>query len=241
VAPGDWISVDDEVSKAAERTRDGVAQVSSDLRHPLAARLVRDSGDMDASRFEVDHEQHHVAHQTADRKHFDGEEVRRGDGAPVRFQKRVPRHAFPAHRRGLDAMFFEDPLNGRASEVQAQVPERAAKTRVAPRWVLARHGQQLLDSVGARTRTPRTAPARAVVLDGDLLSIPAQGRLGCRERRHRGQSRPAKRLSFLRKKASLGVGESKALGPTRTRSTRFSTSIRSLRPARGRASWRRAE
>jgi hypothetical protein len=115
------------------------------------------------------------------------------------FQERLPRHGLAAQGRGLDAVFFQDPLNRRASEVQAHVLERAAKARIAPRWVLSRHGQQLLDRVGVRARTPRTPPACAVVLGGDLLSIPAQDRLGCREGRHRGQSPPAERLSLLGK------------------------------------------
>jgi hypothetical protein len=167
---------------------------------------------MDAWRLEIDHEQHQVAHETAEGENLDAEKVCRRDGAPVRLQERLPRHGLPPYGRGLDAVFLQDPLNRRAPEVQAHVLERAAKARVALRRILARHGQQLLDRVGARARTPRTPPACAVVLGRDLLSIPAQDRLGCREGRHRGQSPPAERLSLLGKQSSLGVGESKALG-----------------------------
>jgi hypothetical protein len=41
----------------------------------------------------------------------------------------------------------EDALEGRPSEVEAQVFECTAKPRVAPRRILARHRQQLRDLV----------------------------------------------------------------------------------------------
>jgi hypothetical protein len=59
-------------------------------------------------------------------------------------------------------------LNRRASQLQAQVVEGAAKARVAPRRVGARHGQQLLDSVAKRGRPGPRRPAVPSYLVGGL-------------------------------------------------------------------------
>ena len=169
---------------------------------------------MNAPRLEVEHEQHEVAHQAADGEHFNGEEVSRGDGAPVCFQEGLPRHGLSPHGRRLDAVLREYSLDGRASEVQPQILNRAAKTRVAPRRVLTCHDQQQLDRIAGRAWAAGATPARRpIVLCGDLLSVPAQDRLGRRERCHQRQSLSTERFSLLRKQPSLRVGQSKAFGP----------------------------
>jgi hypothetical protein len=111
-------------------------------------------------------------------------------------------------------MLGEDALDGGPSEVEAQVFECAAKPRVAPRRILARHREQLLDLVtpgGWTARTP--AGTTPVVLRSDLLAVPPKDGLRRRERRHLGQKLSAEGLSFLGEQPSLGIGEAKTLGP----------------------------
>ena len=69
----------------------------------------------------LDDEENQVTYEAADGEDLDAEEVRGGDGTPVRLEKRVPRHGPSAHRRGLDAVLLENALNRRASKVQAQI------------------------------------------------------------------------------------------------------------------------
>ena len=103
--------------------------------------------------------------------------------------------------------------DGRPSEVEAQVFECAAKTRVAPRRILARHRQQRLDRVRSGGWTARTAAGTtSVVLRRDLLAVPPKDGLRCRERRHIGQQPAAERLSLLGQQPSLGIGEAKTPG-----------------------------
>jgi hypothetical protein len=58
----------------------------------------------DASTLEIDHEQHEVAHEPAQREHFDAEEVCGGDGAPMRAQERAPAGVLVTFGCGLDAV-----------------------------------------------------------------------------------------------------------------------------------------
>ncbi len=90
----------------------------------------------------------------------------------------------------------------------------ATKPRIAPRWILARHRQQLLDLVTSGGWTAETAAGPApVVLRSDLLTVPPKDGLRRRQRRHLGQMLSAERLSFLGEQPSLGIGEAKTLGP----------------------------
>ena len=105
---------------------------------------------------------------------------------------------------------LEDALDGGAPEVEAQVPERAAKPRVSPRRIFSGHRQKLLHlltAVRSRARSaPRTTP---VVLRGDALAVPPEDGLRRRERRHLGQQTAPERLSRFGEKPALGVREPK--------------------------------
>jgi hypothetical protein len=75
-------------------------------------------------------------------EHLHAEEIRGGDGAPMGLEESLPGHRLSPEGSRLDAVLLGDALEGRASGVEAEVLERAAKPRVAPGWVLARHRQQ---------------------------------------------------------------------------------------------------
>src|SRR5580698_8677817 len=87
----EWIAIDDEVPEARQGARRGVGEVAGDLRHPSRVGCAGDAGDVNASGLEVDDERHEVAYEAAAGEHLDTEEVRRGDGTPVRLEKGLPR------------------------------------------------------------------------------------------------------------------------------------------------------
>src|SRR5580704_10612997 len=200
--------------EARQRARRGVGQVAGDLRHPLPVGPAGDAGDVNASCLEVDDEQHKVAYETPAREYLHAEEVRRGDGTPVRLEKRLPCHGLSPQRSGLNAVLSEDALDGGPSEVEAQVFGCTPKPRVAPRRILTRHRQQLLDLVTSGGWTARTAAgATPFVLRGDLLAVPSKDGLRRRERRHLGQQLSAEGLALLGEQPSLSVAEAETLGP----------------------------
>jgi hypothetical protein len=90
----------------------------------------------------------------------------------------------------------------------------SAKPRVAPRRILARHRQQLLDLATPSGWTARTAAGTSsVVLRSDLLAVPPKDGLRRRERRHLGQKLSVEGLSLLSEHPSLAIAEAKTLGP----------------------------
>jgi hypothetical protein len=135
------ITVDDQVTEARQRARLGVSEVAGDLRHPTPVGGAGDAGDVNASGLDVDDEQDQVAYEAPASEHLHAEEVRRGDGPPVRLEKGLPRHRLSPERSGLDAVLGEDALDSGLSEVEAEVFECAAKPGVASRRILARHRQ----------------------------------------------------------------------------------------------------
>ena len=104
----------------------------------------------------------------------DAEEVGGGDSSPVRSGKRLPWHGPSPDRDRLDTVSLENALNGRATKRQPNVLECAAESCVPPRWIVARHGDHLLDCIAPRmSTTGGTTRRRAVVLGGDVLTVPA--------------------------------------------------------------------
>src|SRR5580700_7900556 len=98
------ITIDDQVPEARQRARRGVGEVAGDLRHPSAVGRAGNAGDVNAPGLEVDDEQHEVAYEAPAREHLRAEEVRRGDGAPMRLEKGLPGHRPSSARSGLDAV-----------------------------------------------------------------------------------------------------------------------------------------
>jgi len=184
--------------------------------------VLRDACDANAPRLQVDDEEHEMSREPLKREHLNGEEVRGGDGAPMGLQKGLPGQSLPSTGSRLESVLGEDALNGGASEEEAEILERTAKARVAPRRIRARHRYERVGRVSALPRAPRSAASGAVVLGGDELSVPAQNRFrGCK-RGDFGELLSAERLSLLGEKPSLCVRELQARGGSRARRTRFS-------------------
>jgi len=67
------IAIDNQIARAPERSGDGVREIARDLCHPLPVRLARDARNVDAARFQIDHEQHEVTHEATDRQNLDAD------------------------------------------------------------------------------------------------------------------------------------------------------------------------
>src|SRR5262249_46770896 len=80
----------DQVAAPEKESVFAVRPVSCDLGHPSSVGRRRDSGDLDPTRLQVDHEEHEVPHEPAPREPFDREEVCRGNRSPMRLQERLP-------------------------------------------------------------------------------------------------------------------------------------------------------
>jgi hypothetical protein len=83
---------------------------------------------------------------------------------------------------------------------------------VEPRRILASHRQQLPDPVVGRAGTAcRGSGTTAVVLGRDLLAVPAQDRLGRRQRCHLRQPLSAQRSALFGEETTLRVREAQSL------------------------------
>ena len=209
------IPIDDEVAEARQRARRGVGEVAGDLRHPSAVGRAGDAGDVNASGLEVDDEQDEVAYEAPRVSTSTLKKSVAATAPQCALRKVFQGVVLPRSGAGsMPCSVSEDALAGRPSEVEAQVLEYTAKPRVAPRWILARHRQQLLDLVTSGGWTAGTAAdTTPIVLRSDLLAVPPKDGLRRRERRHLGQKLSAEGLSLLGEQPSLGIGEAKTLGP----------------------------
>ena len=78
------VAVVKKVALAIEKAVDVVEEVARDLLDPCTVSWADHAGDVDAARFEVDHEQHDVADEAGEREDLDGEEVEDLDGGAPR-------------------------------------------------------------------------------------------------------------------------------------------------------------
>jgi hypothetical protein len=124
------VSIDNQMTKAPERTGHGVGQIAGDLRHPTPISPAGDARDVNAARPEKTVPGSAPGPAS---EHLDAEEVRGCNRAPVGLQKRLPRHRFSSQRSGFEAVFLEQTLNRRTSKVQPQVAEHSARcARLCP-------------------------------------------------------------------------------------------------------------
>lgn len=75
------------MADSAEETVLRVGEVTADLNHPFAVRLMHDAGDLHGAALQSVDEEHEVADQAAEVQDLDGEEVRSGEFLPVRVQE----------------------------------------------------------------------------------------------------------------------------------------------------------
>src|SRR5262249_39113495 len=130
------IAIVDQNARPLQKAVTDIGQIAADLAHPGAVRLWRDLGDVDATRGQVDDEEHGEPRQPATGPDVDGEEIRRGQDVPLCFQELGPRRLPQPIRRGLHAVFAEDGGDRAAGDFVIQVRQRALDPRVAPPAVL---------------------------------------------------------------------------------------------------------
>ena len=136
----------------------------------------RRADDLHATRGQVDDEHGVERHQAAPRPDLGREEIRAGDRAPVRPQKRLPRGRSLRHRRHARAPSG----SGRSSSGRPDGRRSSARlgSACSPTWDSPRPSARTSRRISASTpgRPPRSLGVRP--LARDQLSMPAQNRVG---------------------------------------------------------------
>jgi len=196
------------VALALEKAVNVVDQIARDLLNPCAVRLADHAGDVDAARFEVDHEQHDVANESCEREDLDGEEVGRRDHAEVGLEEGLPRRR--ALGRWCKSVVGEDALDRVSSELVTEVAERAAEPGVAPGRVFDCELDHQAVQRSGRAGSCASSSGRAVVLVRDEFAVPAQNRIGRHQAAELVQNAATEGFALRREPAALGVGEAQA-------------------------------
>jgi len=100
----DRVSIKDRETPPRQEALLAVSQIPGHLFHPPRSRVRRRAGDVNATRGDVDHEQHVVSDETANRPHLGREEVRCDDQMCVRPDECRPTHR--SIRRGFDPVLL---------------------------------------------------------------------------------------------------------------------------------------
>ena len=178
-----------------------------DLLHEPLVGMRRRAHDLHATRGQVDHEHGVVRHQAAPRPDLRREEIRAGNRAPVRPQKRLPRGRPFRHRR--HARRLQDPRDRRAADAMPDVLQRALDPRVAPRRILLRHPHDQPPNLGEHAAPTR--PGRRVrPLPGDQLPMPAEQRVGRDDRGDLAQRLTAQPVRPRGEPPPVVIGEAQA-------------------------------
>ena len=157
------IAITDQQLRHSPHPGLGHRQRPDDLLHEQRVRMRCRPENLHTAGRQIDDEHRVVRHGALPRPNFGGEEIRSGDRAPMRAEKRLPRCRALRNRR--QARRLQDPLNRRAAHAVADVLVRALDPRVPPRRIfLGPCAQRGAESRGGR----RAAPA------GSRPSISAQ-------------------------------------------------------------------
>ncbi len=170
------VSIVNEIAMLAEKAVERVCQVAGDLFEELTAGLRGDVGDLDAAGLKIHDEEDQVTDEPCASQDLDGEEVGRGDGAPMGLQEGVPGSG--ALGRGIDAIVFEYASNGAASDLVAEARQRTSDSGVAPTGILAREFQNEPFDFVPNARSSRSSLGGAIVLSCDEAPIPAHQSVG---------------------------------------------------------------
>ena len=106
-------------------------------------------------------------------------------------------------------MVVQDPLDRVPGDVVAEIGERAADPRVAPRRILPRHPYDEFGHRPGRHRPSPTPAGTAIVLLGDQPPVPAENRVRRDDACHLTHDPPAEFLASHRESTALGVGQAK--------------------------------
>ena len=203
------IAVMNQLARGPQEAIDWIGQIAGHLFHPLAVGLRVDPGDVHPAGLQLDHEEDEIPPKTGQGEHLDREEIGGRQAFPVRLQERLPRRALvPLGSRG-EPVVVQDPLDRVPGDVVAEVGERAADPRVAPRRILPRHPYDEFGHRPGRHRPSPTPAGTAIVLLGDQPPVPAENRVRRDDACHLTQDPPAEFLASHRESPALGVGQAK--------------------------------
>ena len=152
------VAVTVEHPAPGQRSLIGGRHRAADLAHESLVRMQRTTNDLHAARREVDREQRVVRHPPAPRPHLGREEIRAGNRAPMRPQKRVP-SCWPLWHRRNAPSFSE---SGRSSIARHDGPRFSgtADPGKAPRRVLFGHPHDQAPNLPNHPRDVRAACVR---------------------------------------------------------------------------------
>ena len=198
-----------QLARGPQEAIDWIGQIAGHLFHPLAVGLRVDPGDVTPAGLQLDHEEDEIPPKTGQCEHLDREEIGGRQAFPVRLQERLPRRALVPLGSRYDPVVVQDPLDRVPGDVVAEVGERAADPRVAPRRILPRHPYDEFGHRPGRHRPSPTPAGTAIVLLGDQPPVPAENRVGRDDACHLTQDPPAEFLASHRESPALGVGQAK--------------------------------
>ena len=118
---------------------DAIDEIARDLHHPRGVGVWRGPGEADAPGGQFDGDEHVDGDEAARRPDLDGEEIGRGEGAPMRAQEGAPRHCSSSPRGRLNSVFLEDRGDRAARDAVAEIEERPADPGTTPARVLPGH------------------------------------------------------------------------------------------------------
>lgn len=119
-------------------------------------------------------EQDVVADESLEREDLNREEVHRDYGVTVRLDESRPGMAPFACGSRIESLFLKSPFDCIATDLVADIRERAFDSGVAPSWIFARHLQDHFNDLRVTARTAGAAFGAAVVLLCDKLAVPSE-------------------------------------------------------------------
>ena len=124
----------------------------------------------------------------------------------MRTQELAPRRFPPSHRRGLDAVVFQDALHRIRSDRVPEVGQSSLDSVVTPARICRRHANNQLFDFRRDRRTSRLT-ARVRPFPRDELPVPSKDRVRSDQSRHFLKQFPAKLLALRREPAALVIAE----------------------------------
>jgi hypothetical protein len=100
---------------------DVVDGIASHLHHPILGGMWGDSGERDASRFQMQEEENVVGDQASPGEHFDGEEINTGQHGQMRPNKVCPVHLLAALGSRSDTEPAQDIADGLIGDAMAEI------------------------------------------------------------------------------------------------------------------------
>ena len=126
------ISIVNQESLSPKETVEPLDKVTSDLMHPETIRRRSNAGDLHSPSWQVDHEEHHVAHESDARSDLHREEVSCHQRFPVHSQKLLPWHVLGSLRRRFDPLLLEDAADRRPRHTVAQMLQHSLDPCISP-------------------------------------------------------------------------------------------------------------